>query len=176
MANYESTTDLSLIIDPGGTGDRPGINLRVYPAGEQPLEYAGSSDTLRRTTNRNLAAGGYDDLQNFSFEIVLSTPDFIALNGLLNWSQQQKAKRSDWEIVLYNLAEPYSELALTRNRFKVPGTPLIDQQSIGGNYFNFTYWIAIQGSLQLTSKQQTGDMWRLSLTFEEGTKLTATME
>jgi hypothetical protein len=169
-------SDLSLIIDPGGTGDRPGINLQVFPSGSEPLNSRFNVGEPTYTTNRQIAAKGFDDKQDFTFSVKLELSDYYKLESLVHWSAAQKDARSDWEILIYNLAKPYSEVALTRSRYIVPGTPVINQIDVGNSYFRWVYWVAVQGELQINKATQKGVFFECDLSFYESTKLTSDLE
>jgi hypothetical protein len=94
----------------------------------------------------------------------------------VHWSAAQKDARSDWEILIYNLAKPYSEVALTRSRYIVPGTPVINQIDVGNSYFRWVYWVAVQGELQINKATQKGVFFECDLSFFESTKLTSDLE
>jgi len=169
------TTDLSLIIDPGGTTERPGINLQVFPSGDEPIlnTFEGA---VQRTASGALLAGGFSDIIEFSIDTVLTASDYRALNALLTWSQQAKKTLQAFEVVIYNLIEPYSELGTARTRYLVPGTAVLDQEELQTGYYRWTYWIALQGLLYFDSVQQVGGCYQCTLSFQEGTKLTQAAE
>lgn len=169
------TTDLSLIIDPAGTIERPGINLQVFPSGGAPID-EGFEGAVGRTASGALLAGGFADITEFSIETVLEAADYRKLNALLTWSQQSKQTLNPFEIVIYNLIEPYNELGAARSRYLVPGTVVLDQIELQTNYFQWTYWVALQGLLYFDSVQQIGACYKCTLSFQEGTKLTSAME
>lgn len=169
------TTDLSLIIDPGGTTERPGINLQIFPSGQAPIDESFEGGASR-TASGALLAGGFADITEFSIEIVLEAADYRKLNALLTWSQQSKQTLNPFEIVIYNLIEPYTELGTTRTRYLVPGTTILDQIELSTGYYQWTYWVALQGLLYFDSVQQVGPCYKCVLNFQEGTKLTQAME
>lgn len=169
------TTDLSLIIDPGGAVDRPGINLQIFPSGQAPIDES-FEGAVGRTAAGALLAGGFSDITEFSIETVLAASDFRTLNALLTWSQQAKRTLTPFEIVIYNLIQPYDELGATRTRYLVPGTTVIAQTELQTGYYQWTYWVALQGLLYFDSVQQVGNCYQCTLSFQEGTKLTQSME
>lgn len=167
---------LSLIIDPGGIpGGRPGINLRVYPSGEVPIKSEYRQESVGRTANAKLVQGGLGDLQDFSCTFHLAGPEFQSLYGLDIATKTGNRQRTNSEIVVYNLVQPFTEIVTARTRYKVPGTSLIESVSLGGGYTRFSYWIAIQGTFEWTYKQK-GSLYECEFKFTEGTKLTSTME
>ena len=169
------TTDLSIIIDPGGTPPRPGINLQVFPSGAQPLQPV-ISNPPSRTSSAALLAGGYADIQEFSFDATLEYQDFMRLKAVLDWQDQSRRDLTPFEVLIYNLTEPFSELTTSRTRFIVPGTSIISQEDYGGGYFNFIYWVALQGVLVLEKSDQKGQCFEVTLSFFEGTKLLSSDE
>jgi hypothetical protein len=169
------TTDLSLVIDPGGSLDRPGINLQVFPSGSSPIDQS-FEGAVGRSGAGALVAGGFADITEFTINTVLTASDYRALNALLTWSQQSKKSLNPFEIVVYNLIEPYSELGATRSRYLVPGTIVLDQTELQTDYYQWTYWVALQGLLYFDSVTQMGACYQCQLSFQEGTKLTQSME
>lgn len=169
-------TRLSYIIDPGGiAGIRPGINLRVFPSGNQPHTAVYTPDVRSRTANSNLVIGEYNDLQDFETTFSLTGTDFAKMMSLDTYTKRRFNQRLNSEIVVYNLVQPYSEIAATRTRFKVPATDVIESVSLGSGLFRLTYWVAIQGTFQW-SYVQKGSIYECQFKFQEGTQLTASME
>lgn len=169
-------TTLSYIIDPGGDSNRPGINLQVFPSGDNPLEIEDQGLEVTRLANNELAPADFDFRYELAFETVISTLNYKRLSAVLHKLQNRVGELGQWEIVLYNLAEPFSEFAPARTRYMVPGTTVITQQDMGNGEFYWEYWVAIQGSLIVTEKRQYGAHQKLTLEFTEGTLLTAGME
>lgn len=168
------TTDLSIIIDPGGIPDiRPGINLQVFPSGSTPLQR--DSETLPTlTANQALAFGGFDDIQQFTFEAYLTATQFNSVQSLDSYNKSAKRSGDPFEVVIYNLVEPYTETVANRTRFKVPGTDILEETDLG-TLTKFTYWIALQGYLGV-NWEQYGILYKTTFTFLEGTRLTSAME
>ena len=167
---------LSLVIDPGGIGGRPATNLQIFPDGNTPLRYISTATNPVYTTNRQIAADGFDDQIKFEFDCKLDLNDFSKLQALINYSKAQKYAIKQWEIVLYNLCVPYSETSEIRSRFRVPGTPNIIEESESAQLTRFSYWVAIQGQLSLLKANLQGSFYVCSLKFEESTKLTSDLE
>jgi len=169
------TTELSLIIDPGGiAGVRDGINLQVFPSGEIPLKSTDSQISLQRTANNSLLANTTRPVLNFETQFVLNQVDFNSLKGLYEYNMNASAGLNPFETVIYNLTEPFSEIAIARTRYRVPATGNIE--GIVGTYATkFTYWVALQGVFNINWTQK-GALFEVDFRFEEGTKLTSSME
>lgn len=169
------TTELSLIIDPAGiAGMRDGINLQVFPSGENPLIATDSEISLQRTANNSLLANSTRPVINFDTRFVLEQPDFNSLKGLYDYNMNASAGLNPFEIVIYNLVEPFSEIATARTRYRVPDTSNIEE--IVGTYATkFTYWVALQGVFNMDWRQ-VGRLFEVNFSFKEGTKLTSSME
>lgn len=166
------SNDLSLIIDPGGiSGIREGINLRVYPSGSNPGQFQPVGPDAERLSNSGLSAGGFDYLYEFETTVHLKPDEFQKLRSLLAWNENRRIQNQPWEVVIYNLVEPFSEISQTQTRLKVPDTNILKQvpESFGLTYYE--YWVAIQGALRATYTQE-GECWKVELTFKEGTRLT----
>jgi hypothetical protein len=176
MAN---PTDLSFIIDPGGLpGVRPGINLQVFPDGNVPLTLNTSeSDSSSRSANGRLLSGGYSEFYSFSFEAMVTAAEYQKLKALYRWSLSRREQSLSFEIVIYQLAEPFTELSATRTRYKVPGTNVISQVALDGSpvVYEWCYWIALQGMLKVTG-EQVGECYRCKFDFVEGSKLLSSQE
>jgi hypothetical protein len=170
------STELSFIIDPGGDASRPGLNLQVFPSGEDPLGDDGLAISTTRAANNELVPGDFDFRYTFEFDCVLTVENYGKLEALLRLLKRRVNQLGQWEIVLYNLAQPFSENAQSRSRYIVPGTSLISQEDMGSGWFFFEYWVAIQGNLSITSKRRRGGHYEISLAFEEGTFLSQAME
>ena len=166
--------DLSLIIDPGGSGTRPGINLQVFPSDDLP-SFQPMGTTGERLSNSSLSSGGFENLYEFETKAYLSGLDRDKLESVLIYNQNQRLLGNDWEIVIYNLTRPFVEIGTARSRFRVPGTENLTQTNIGQGLFRWAYWIAIQGSLEATFNQR-GSLFETTLVFREGTKLTTDQE
>lgn len=170
-----TSTDLSLVIDPGGiAGVRDGINLQVFPCGDEPLQWRTKGVAPRRTANSRLVASSWPSFLEFETEFALDATQLARLQALVDFNVNSASQLSTFEVVVYNLVEPFSELAPARTRFKVPGTNVITTESFG-SLTRYTYWVAIQGNIQITYRQQ-GTLFLVSLDFTEGTRLTASME
>jgi len=168
-----TTTDLSLVLDPGGIpGVRPGINLQVFPASDPiSLEWGG---TVSRLGNSNLSSAGIEERYEFTTKFFLKGLDFYKFRSLLAFNEQAKVNGDPFEIVIYNLYEPYSEISPVRTRFIVPGTSPIEEEPMGST-IRWTYWVALQGHIQANTALK-GNFQEIEMTFTEGTKLTAAME
>lgn len=170
--------DLSLVIDPGGiAGIRPGINLLIEPSGNHPLESIEDGVNPERLANGNLSLGGFEERLEFECEAYLELGDYYKLKGLLNYMENARATGGPWEIVIYNLCDPFVEESASRSRFIVPSTSVISQELIAANpdIYRWVYWIAVQGGLSMDSVR-VGDFYKVNLSFIEGTKLTSDME
>jgi len=153
---------------------RDGINLQVFPSGENPLNSTDSDIAIQRTANNSLLANTTRPVINFNTKFVLEQPDFNSLKGLYDYNMNASAGLSPFEIVIYNLVEPYSEIATARTRYRVPDTDNIEE--IVGTYATkFTYWVALQGVFNINWEQK-GRLFVVDFRFEEGTKLTSSME
>jgi len=171
------SNDLSFVIDPGGVaGVRPGINLRVFPAGATVADFQSYGTAAERLANSGLSSGGFENLYDFQFTCYLDREDFRKLKGLMLWNQNERLRGRPWEVIVYNFAEPFVETAILRSRFKVPGTNVISEIDLGLNGLKeWEYWVALQGSL-LMEYSQIGSKFEVALAFQEGTLLTADME
>jgi hypothetical protein len=167
---------LSYIIDPGGAYDRPGINLQVFPDGDNALGAESLGINFQRLANNELAPADYDFRYKFSFDATMDSLKFHKLNGLLNLLQENANNLGQWEVVLYNLAEPFSEIGQSRSRYKVPSTAVITQEDLGDGFYFWQYWVAIQGSLKITKSQKYGGHFKVNLQFSEGTFLGSNLE
>lgn len=157
---------LSLVIDPTG------INLRVFPDGDTPIVLARPDTNNQRSANGFLIAGGQPQYYDFSTRfLLLDDLEFESLYGLYSQKWALRSKGLPFETVIYNLAEPFVEIASVRSRRIVPGTSVIDATPIG-SLTRFTYWIALQGVFDL-EWVQTGKGTEVTFTFVEGTKLLA---
>ena len=167
--------DLAYIIDPGGIpGGRPGINLLVKPDGNEPLTWPSLGPDSLRLPNSNLSAGGFNELMEFSWSSTLDAESYAKLRGLNSAILAAKSQLQQWEVVIYNLVEPFYELSQARTRFAVPGTP-IEQTAAGNGWINWKYWIAVQGSLTVEPRQ-AGSLYQVNFEFTEGLKLVPSME
>jgi hypothetical protein len=167
---------LSYVIDPGGDYARPGINIQVFPSGQEPLEQESIGAVTSRLSNNELAAGNFDFRYEFSFDCVLSLANYNKLDATIRLLQNRVNSLDQWEIVLYNFAQPFTEVSTERSRYLAPGTSVITQEDLGGGFYFWEYWVAIQGSLSITSKQRKGGCYEVTLEFVEGTLLTSAME
>lgn len=166
---------LSLIIDPGGIeGVREGINLRIYPNSQPPLEFMQEFDTTR-TGGGVLSSGGFGEFMDFSFTAYVSNEEYLKLMSLYRFNKERRKNNQSWETVVYNLVTPYSEESVSRSRYKVPGTDVISSESLSEGLTRYVYWVALQGLLDM-SFQQRGSLWLGSFQFSEGTRLTSDME
>lgn len=168
--------DLSYIIDPAGDASRPGINLQVFPSGETPLDNDGVDLATTRLANNELAAGDFNFRYEFDFDTVLTLQNYGKLEGLIKLLRSRVNSLGQWEVVLYNLAEPFSEISTSRSRYMVPGTTVITQENLGDGMYYWEYWVAIQGALSIRNKKRYGAHYETTLEFTEGTLLTSTME
>jgi hypothetical protein len=168
--------DLSLVIDPGGiSGIRPGINLQVFPSGDSVADFQPYGTQAERLSNSALSSGGFENLYEFSTSFHLDKTEFNKLFSLLQWNQNERLNGRPWEVIIYNFVQPFTEMASSRSRYKVPGTSVITQTSLGLGLFQWEYWVAIQGSV-VANYVQVGSKYQVSMGFQEGTKLTASME
>jgi len=156
---------LSLVIDPTG------INLRVFPDGDTPIRLARPDFNNQRSANGTLIVGGQPEYYDFECDFFLQGSDFEQLRGLYSQKWALRSKGLPFETVIYNLAEPFSEIATARSRRIVPGTQVISTQTVG-NLTRFTYWIALQGVWDI-EWVLAGDAYQVTFNFVEGTKLTA---
>jgi|694.fasta_scaffold119887_3 hypothetical protein len=156
--------DLRIILDPGGSEGREGFNIAVYPNGTTPLTVEQSSG-LERKINGGLIATGFPDRLKYSWTSLVPDPaDRRRLQALENWIKEAQMNRAQWEIVIYQLAEPYSEPGPNKTRYQVPGTT--DLAQVDG-FNGITYWIALQGFLTFAKE----NFYTYRFTFQEGTKL-----
>lgn len=167
---------LSLVIDPGGTPNRPGLNLRVFPSGDKPLKVTSQEWNVERTANKSIILGSLPAVYDFECQVSLKTHDYSRLRGLVDLLSSEASQYRSPEVVIYNLAEPFTEVSLERTRYRVPGTTNVWNEVLSGGYIRRVYWVALQGVLQLETDGQQGDIWECQLTFTEGTKLTRSME
>ena len=165
-------TDLRMILDPGGSSGRPGFNIVTFPSGQVPLQVS-TKTTLDRVINSALVATGFPTL--YEYQWISAATDLETQNKLagLDWHiKNGQMRRTSWEIVIYNLSEPFTEVGTARKRYRVPGTTNIAEISLGSGLFQFTYWIALQG--YLTMVKESFHTYRFG--FQEGTYLTSAME
>lgn len=168
--------DLSLVIDPGGVaGVRDGINLQVFPSGSTPLKWQTKGVPVRRTANERLVASSWKTQLDFSTDFFLGAEDYADLQSLIDYNRAAASELGEFEVVVYNLVEPFSEIAEARTRFMVPGTSVISQIAFGGSLYRWTYWVAVQGNIEITTEQH-GSFYQVSMEFTEGTRLTSAME
>lgn len=171
-----SNTDLSLVLDPGGIeGVREGINLRVYPSGDSIGNFQPVGIQAERLANGSLSSGGFGNLYEFSTSFYLTGEDFDKLYSLLAYNQNARELGQPWEIVIYNLVRPFTEISSSRTRFMVPGTSVIREVSMGNGLTSFTYWVALQGAMVANWVQQ-GEYFEVAMSFQEGTKLGSEIE
>lgn len=171
-----STTDLSIIVDPGGIpGVRPGINLQVFPSGETIGDFGPTGTQAERLASGSLSSGGFKKLIEFSTSFYLTGGDFDRFYSLMQFNQNARELGQPWETVLYLLNQPFSEIGSQRTRFKVPGTDIIRAVTFGSGLIHFTYWVAVQGALVM-NYQQEGEFFNCAITFQEGTFLSSDME
>lgn len=163
-------TDLAVLIDPTG------INLPTYPAGEAPISYNASSATPNRTASGVIAAASLGDIQELSWECYINEAEFALAKSLNMKIEEAQRTFNNFEVVIYNLTEPFSEIGAARTRYKIPGTDIITQEDLGGGNYLWTYWIASQGLLTMTNVERMGELYKIKYDFYEGTKLTASME
>lgn len=172
-----ASNDLSIIIDPGGVdGIRPGINVKVYPDGSTPLSYGSTSSGSERVANANLKKGGFNERLEFNWNSTVIESQYKKIMALNSFNIKAKAALEPWEVVLYNLADTYSEISEFRTRYKVPDTTVIQQVDLGMNLYLWEYYVAIQGALSISDIQRKGKLYRLTFNFKEGTKLLKDME
>lgn len=168
--------DLSYVIDPGGDPSRAGINLRVFPSGQTPLEQDGVGTVSERLANNELAPFNLEYRYEFTFEAVVTMADFGKLRATIQLLQERANQLGQWELVIYNFAEPFTEVGPGRTRYLAPGTSVITQEDLGDGQFYWEYFVALQGGLQLLSSRQYGSHMEVSLGFTEGTVLEASLE
>lgn len=169
-------TDLSIIIDPAGIPDiRDGINLQVFPSGDIPLVWERKGIEPRRSANERLIAKSWRTQLNFSTSFLLEAEQYADLQSLVDFNNTSASQLGQFETVIYNLVEPFTELSPTRTRFKVPDTDVISQIAKGEGLFRWTYWVATQGNIQIET-QQKGCKYAINMIFTEGTRLLAEME
>ncbi|CBA17862.1 virion structural protein [Acaryochloris phage A-HIS2] len=164
----------TIIIDPGGIQSvREGINLRT-----DPFEYQESDleTSLARTSNAQLVAGGLKEKFVITWKALVNESDFNQLRRLIKFNTTQRSQGRTYETVIYNLFEPFSEVAAARTRFRVPATSNIEEDgpdTLG--LTDFTYWVALQGYLEMTYERR-GSCQLVTFTFNEGTSLTSDLE
>lgn len=157
---------LSLVVDPTG------INLRVFPEGDSPIKLARPDFNNQRSANGNLIVGGQSEYYDFECDFFLQEEnEFEQLRGLYSYKWAQRSKGLPFETVIYNLAEPFSEIASAPTRLRVPGTEIISTETVSASLTRFTYWIALQGVWDI-EWQMIGDAYRVTFNFVEGTRLT----
>lgn len=157
---------LSLVIDPVG------INLRVFPNGDTPIKLAKPNFNNQRSANGNLIVGGQSEYYDFECDFFLQEEgEFEQLRGLYSYKWAQRSKGLPFETVIYNLAEPFSEIATAPTRLRIPGTEIISTEPFGSGLTRYTYWIALQGVWDI-EYQLVGDGYLITFNFVEGTKLT----
>lgn len=167
------SNELSLIIDPGGVpGLRPGINLRVFPAGESPGQYQSVGVEAERLSNSGLSSGGFEDLYTINTEFYLDGAEFSSFMSLMRFNKNRRTAGLSWETVVYDLVTPFTEFSASRTRLIVPGTSVIEQVALGNGLFRWTYWVALQGAIA-AEWSQVGNKYRVSFNFQEGTFLAA---
>lgn len=170
-------SDLSIIIDPGGIqGIRPGINIQVFPQ-DTPMDPQNRGTDADRLANSNLTTGGLGTLFDISWTSTLSESLYYPMSGLLNYTKQARVNGEPWEVVIYQLVEPFVEESVNRTRYKVPNTDVISEEVIDATtgLKRWVYWIALQGALEVQT-QRTGSCFKCTFNFKEGTLLTASME
>ncbi len=173
MAN---PNDLSFIIDPGGIpGVREEINLQVFPSSEDIPQFQPYGSEGQRLSNDSLSSGGTKNLYEFQTTVTLEREEFTKLQSLLLWNQNRRQQNLPWEVVIYNLVQPFVEVAPSRSRLIIPETTVIDDEDLGLGLKRWEYWVAIQGSL-VGSFQQVGTLYIASLAFREGTFLGSDLE
>lgn len=154
---------LSLVIDPTG------INLRVFPVGSKPLSFRLPESNNNRTANGLLITGGRRDYQDFECAFNLDAGDFNKLRGLWSRLLDRRRKGLPYECIIYNLAEPYSEIASTPTRRFVPSLPAIQTGNLASNV-PWIYWVAVQGVFDMEWRLN-GDIAFIDFAFTEGTFL-----
>lgn len=168
--------DLSLVLDPGGiAGVRDGINLQVFPSGNTPLSWQVKGVAPRRTANEKLVASSWKTQLDFSTQFHLNAEQYASLQALIDYNNTAASELGQFETVIYNLVEPFAEIAETRSRYIVPGTSVISQTAAGGSLFRWVYWVAVQGNIQITTEQE-GCFYRVDMDFTEGTRLSSALE
>jgi hypothetical protein len=171
-----SPLDLSLVIDPAGVpGVRPGINLQVFPSGDSIGDFGPVGTQAERLASGSLSSGGFKQLYEFSTSFYLNGEDFDKLYSLMAFNQNARELGRPWEIVIYNLVRPFSEIRASRSRFKVPGTDVIRSVTFGSGLMEFTYWVCVQGSMVM-NWQQEGSFYNCAISFQEGTFLGSELE
>lgn len=163
---------LSLIIDPGGeAGVRDGLNLEVFP---ESMTETREKLVQSRTANSALVISSRGALIDLEWVSLLTQEEFDKIDALVDYNVTRASQGFTTELVVYNLFQPYSEIAPTRSRFIVPGTSVITADSLG-SVMRLKYYVAMQGTLE-TTWERTGDCFLVSFTFTEGTRLTSSME
>lgn len=166
--------DLSIIIDPGGViGVRDGINIQAFITA--PITLRPDPLSIRRTSNGNLLAKTSTRKYNFTTEFYLDQPEYLALRALYEYSLIQSSNAQPFEIVVYMLAEPFSEIVPERTRYMVPGTSVVNTTDMTNGLFEITYYIAVQGAFNMASERE-GTKYKINFTFDEGFKLTSDLE
>lgn len=172
-----ASNDLSVVIDPGGIdGVRPGINEITYPDGDTPINWKNIGTKGERIANASLKAGGFDERLVFNWSATVDQNQYDRILALISYNEKAKAALKPWQVVVYNLAQPYTEISESRNRYKVPSTSILEQTDLGNNMYLWKYYIALQGSLYLSNIKRLGKLYNLTFDFVEGIKLTKEME
>lgn len=161
---------LSYLIDPAGDGIIQGANLLVYPDGVAPYVPLEDQVSTSRTFNGGIYYGSIYPQLSYSLEATLTADEFNRLYSLINYLKDKAYKGLNGEVVVYNLAQPFSEVGTVRTRKAVPSTPITEENL--GSAKRFTYWIAQQGLLSLPSFYRYGNLYKVSLNFLEGSILT----
>lgn len=163
---------LSIVIDPGGEASvRDGLNIQVFP---ESMEETREKLVQSRTANSALVISSRGALIDLEWTSLLTQEEFDKVDSLVDYNVTRAAQGFTTELVIYNLFQPYSEIAAIRSRMIVPGTPVIAADSLG-TVTRFKYFVAMQGTLE-TEWERTGDCFLVNFTFTEGTRLTSDME
>lgn len=158
-----------LLIDPGGTPPiRPtGINLPFYPESQPQFLDTGISVTGVNAGGASFIGSG-EQLYSFQATGMLTEAEWRSLYALYQWQIQNEAT---YEVVVYWLFDPLTEIAAARSRKPVPPPALNTAVSVGGGLSEFTYFPVIQGDLEVKGDLVGRDHYAVQLTFYEGTIL-----
>lgn len=158
----------SLLLDPGGTPPlrTPGINLLLYPE-SQLTPTQESLVTSELSAFGQLITGTSGDRISFETEFQLPQSEWDQLKALKNWLH---GTGGNYEVILYYLWEPYSELGEGRSRAKVPDTTVSTVPL--GQVTQYTYYPVLQGIFDCQGEligYQDEAVYRVAFSWYEGT-------
>lgn len=162
----------SYVVDPGGIpGYKEATNLLVRPTQAPVYD---TVLTYPKTTQGVIYTQGVDS-KTINITTFMNGSDFNKLQALNNYLKGAKNSNKPNEIIVYDLYTPYCEEGSSRSRYKVPSTPLTEVTLTVPNK-RFVYYIAYQGVVKIDSHEIKGLLYKVSLTFTEGTVLLASDE